>query len=183
MTKRALFLDRDGVINVDHGYVHRKEHFEFIDGIFELVAEAVARNFLVIIVTNQAGIGRGYYTEEQFQILMEWVRSEFARRAGRIDDVYFCPYHPEHGIGPYKCQSPMRKPGPGMIRLACKEHDIDPSASLLVGDNITDMLAGIRAGVGINLLYSPNVAPVELASGLEAVERISSLREAITYLD
>src|SRR5690606_25131903 len=94
VTKRALFLDRDGVINVDHGYVHRKEHFEFIDGIFELVAEAVARNFLVIIVTNQAGIGRGYYTEEQFQILMEWVRSEFARRAGRIDDVYFCTYHP-----------------------------------------------------------------------------------------
>jgi D-glycero-D-manno-heptose 1,7-bisphosphate phosphatase len=148
----ALFLDRDGVINVDHAYVHRPEHFEFIDGIFDLVTAANRAGYLVVVVTNQAGIGRGYYSEADFHALTDWMCSEFARRGGRIDAVYFCPYHPEHGVGQYKRESEYRKPGPGMLLQAAREHGIDLSASIMVGDKISDMEAGRRAGVG-TLLY------------------------------
>lgn len=148
----ALFLDRDGVINIDHAYVHRPDDFQFIDGIFELVATANQAGYLVIVVTNQAGIGRGYYTETDFHALTDWMKAQFVQRGARIDDVYFCPFHPEHGIGDYRCESEYRKPGPGMLIQAAQEHGIDLNASLMVGDKFTDMEAGQRAGVG-NLFY------------------------------
>ena len=151
--RRALFLDRDGVINVDHGYVHRKEDFEFVDGIFDLVAHAHKLGYLVIIVTNQAGIGRGYYSEETFLQLMDWLAQVFAERDGCIDKVYFCPYHPKHGIGHYRQASPFRKPAPGMILSAIREFGIDPAVSVLVGDKPGDIAAGRAAGVGTNLLF------------------------------
>ena len=115
---RALFLDRDGVINVDSGYVHRIEEFRFLPGIFELVRQANACECRVVVVTNQAGIGRGYYTEIDFRVLMDWVREQFALQDAVLDAVYFCPDHPEHGVGQYRRQSPMRKPGPGMLLQA-----------------------------------------------------------------
>ena len=99
MKKKALFLDRDGVINVDYGYVHSPDNFEFIDGIFELVAAANQVGHLVVVVTNQAGIGRGYYNEEQFQFLTDWMKRKFVDHGCLIDGVYFCPYHPIHGKG------------------------------------------------------------------------------------
>lgn len=146
--RRALFLDRDGVINIDHGYVHKREDFQFVDGIFDLVKAVKAAGYLVIVVTNQAGIGRGYYTEAQFLELMDWVRSAFRQHEGDLDAVYFCPYHPEHGIGEYKRESSCRKPEPGMLLQAAHEHDIDLSASVMVGDSAKDMQAGEAAGVG-----------------------------------
>ena len=94
MKKPALFLDRDGVINLDHGYVHTPEEFEFVDGIFEVVATANRAGYLVVVVTNQAGIGRGYYSETQFHALTDWMKASFAEHGGQIDAVYFCPYHP-----------------------------------------------------------------------------------------
>jgi D-glycero-D-manno-heptose 1,7-bisphosphate phosphatase len=152
MPSKALFLDRDGVINIDHGYVHKTEHFEFLPGIFELVRVAKTKGYKVIVVTNQAGIGRGYYTEQQFQALTNWMCDQFALNGGRIDAVYFCPFHPEHGVGDYKRESDCRKPAPGMLLQAQRENDIDMKASIFVGDKPSDMAAGLAARVA-TLLY------------------------------
>jgi len=151
--RRALFLDRDGVINVDHGYVYQPEQFEFIEGIFELCQYAVQREYLIFVVTNQAGIGRGYYTEQKFHELTRWMCEEFSKRNINIKHVYFCPYHEEYGVGEYKKHSIDRKPEPGMILQAAKEFDIDLANSVLVGDKETDIQAGIAAGIDCNLLY------------------------------
>jgi D-glycero-D-manno-heptose 1,7-bisphosphate phosphatase len=152
MKKPALFLDRDGVINVDHAYVHKKEDFHFIDGIFELVAAAKQADYLVVVVTNQAGIGRGLYSEREFHELMTWVGEQFVSRGGRIDAVYFCPYHPEHGIGEYRRESKNRKPAPGMLFQAASDLDINLAESIMVGDKSSDMEAGLAAGLQ-NLFY------------------------------
>lgn len=143
----ALFLDRDGVINVDHSYVFQTEKFEFIDGIFNLVAMANRFGYLVVVVTNQSGIGRGYYTEIDFHCLTDWMRAQFLERCARIDAVYFCPYHPEHGLGVYQRESEDRKPGHGMLLRAARDLGIDLKASIMVGDKISDMDAGYNAGV------------------------------------
>lgn len=155
----ALFLDRDGVINIDHAYVHRREDFEFVDGIFDLVAAAKRVGYWVVIVTNQAGIGRGYYTEDDFHRLMQWVAEQFAAHGGVIDKTYFCPDHPEHGVGRYKRHSPFRKPGPGMILQAARELPIDLGRSILVGDKRSDIEAGVAAGVGTLLYLGSEPAP------------------------
>lgn len=154
----ALFLDRDGVINVDYAYVSKQEDFEFIDGIFELCQLAKQLGYLIFVVTNQAGIGRGYYTEEDFWNLTDWMCSVFKFHGAVIDKVYFCPFHPVHGVGKYKVDSSCRKPKPGMILQAAKEFCVDLQRSVLVGDKATDIQAGLAAGVGCNLLYSPYVS-------------------------
>lgn len=145
---KALFLDRDGVINVDRGYVYKQEDFEFIDGIFELCRCAKKLGFLIFVVTNQSGIGRGYYTEQDFIGLSDWMCGIFKDHGVDIEKVYFCPSRPEEN-------SPDRKPMPGMILRAAEEFDIDLSMSVLVGDKNSDIQAGIAAGVGINLMYKP----------------------------
>ena len=159
---RALFLDRDGVINVNHGYVHSVEKFEFVDGIFELVQAAKSAGFEVVVVTNQAGIARGYYSEAQFHGLMAWVREQFARRGGSIDKVYFSPYHPTAGIGEYRKDEDTRKPRPGMILQAQQELGLSLEDSILVGDQPSDIQAGHTAGVGLNVLYATS-SPADLA--------------------
>lgn len=151
MARPALFLDRDGVINIDHGYVHRIEDIEFIDGIFELVQYANSAGYWVVIATNQAGIGRGYYTEAQFHRLMVWIGHQFEQRGGHIDRVYFCPYHPDHGIGIYRKESSYRKPHPGMLLQAAQDLDIDLATSIMVGDKESDMEAAYAAGVATRL--------------------------------
>ncbi len=158
MANAALFLDRDGVINVDHGYVHRVEDFDFIPGIFDLVRAAQCLGYKVIVVTNQAGIGRGYYTEAQFHVLTQWMQRRFEERGATIDAVYFCPFHPEHGIGGYRKESPFRKPNPGMLLLAAQDWDLNLNQCVLLGDKMSDIEAAIAAGVKRRFLYrSPDV--------------------------
>lgn len=171
MKRAALFLDRDGVINVDHGYVHAAEAFEFIPGIFDLVRTANELAYCVVVVTNQAGIGRGYYTEEQFGALTGWMTGEFARRGARIDAVYFCPFHPEHGVGEYRRESEFRKPGPGMLLQAMRELDLDPAGSLMVGDKASDIQAARAAGVPAAFLFRSvdRVADAVAVDELDAV--------------
>ena len=154
--RKALFLDRDGVINTNHGYVHTPDNFEFINGIFELTRIAVKFHYLIIVITNQAGIGRGYYTEDQFHSLTNWMCNQFLLHGTKIESVYYCPFHPEHGVGIYKNESYDRKPSPGMIFKAAKEYDLNLCDSILVGDNETDIQAGISAGVGCNILFQPD---------------------------
>ena len=175
MMRAALFLDRDGVINVDYGYVHKPENFDFIDGIIELVATANARGYLVVVVTNQAGIGRGYYTESDFHALMAWMREQFSSRGAHVDAVYFSPFHPESGIGHYRRQSDCRKPGPGMLLRAKEELHIDLAHSILIGDNLSDMQAGQAAGVGTLLHFRPDVGD---GPGIT----LNALADAVGYL-
>lgn len=150
MQHRALFLDRDGVINVNHGYVHRPENFEFIDGIFELARAAHARHYKLVVITNQAGIARGFYSEQQFHELTTWMCDQFAAQSAPIAKVYFSPYHPTAGLDAYKKDDVSRKPHPGMILQAKRELDLILENSTLIGDQPSDIQAGIAAGVGCN---------------------------------
>jgi D-glycero-D-manno-heptose 1,7-bisphosphate phosphatase len=149
----ALFLDRDGVINIDHAYVCRQEDFHFVDGIFDLCRSAKRLGYLIFVVTNQAGIGRGYYTVQDFLKLTHWMCGVFSAQGVVIDKVYFCPTHSEYGVNEYKVDSLYRKPNPGMLLQAAAEFDVDLAKSVLVGDKETDIQAGIAAGVACNLLY------------------------------
>jgi D-glycero-D-manno-heptose 1,7-bisphosphate phosphatase len=179
MGRPALFLDRDGVINVDHAYVYRKEDFEFIDGIFDLCRHAKALGYLIIVVTNQAGIGRGYYTEDDFAVLTHWMCDIFDQKKASIDKVYFCPTHPESTVNRYRIQSDFRKPAPGMILLAAKELGINLQDSILVGDKLSDLEAGVTAGVGNNILYCTTTA---LAPNSWSTVTVSDLRRVADYL-
>ena len=152
---KALLLDRDGVINEDHGYVCREEDFDFIDGIFDLCRSARDNDFLLILVVNQAGIGRGYYDEARFHELTDWMKQQFDARGAPITEVYFCPYHATAGVGKYRRESSWRKPAPGMLLQAAKDHDIDLARSAMIGNAPSDMAAAAAAGVGLKLLYDP----------------------------
>lgn len=174
--KKALFLDRDGVININHGYVHRIEDFDFVDGIFELCDVAQRQGYQIIIVTNQAGIGRGYYTEADFQTLMGWMLQQFKGRGITITAVYHCPYHPEHGVGEYKRASEDRKPNPGMLLRAKEEYDIDMATSVMIGDKETDVDAGKNAKVGTTILLDGS------SGDTNADYQIGILRDAIMLL-
>lgn len=154
----ALFLDRDGVINVEKNYVYRIEDFEFIDGIFELCKTAQKMGYAIVVVTNQAGIGRGYYTVEDFYRITNWMIEKFQEQGIRIDGVYFCPFHPSGGIGEYKRDSFDRKPNPGMFLRAQNELGIDMRNSVLVGDKTSDLEAGRSAGVAFNIFLANNVS-------------------------
>jgi len=161
---KALFLDRDGVINVEKNYVCRIEDFEFLPGIFDLCTLAMRLNFLLVVITNQAGIGRGYYSEADYQRLTDWMLEAFRAHGIEIDRVYHCPYHPTAGIGEYRQESFHRKPNPGMILKARDELGLDLSRSVLVGDKDTDIEAGMAAGVrhNIRLVHSGKHDPARL---------------------
>lgn len=147
--RHALFLDKDGVINVDHGYVCTPGRTDFIEGIFELCRASTRHGFLNVVVTNQAGIARGYYTEQEFLAYMDWVRGEFRKRDAQLDAVYYCSHHPVYGMGDYLRDCECRKPKPGMILAAQRELGLDLGSSLLLGDKSSDLEAGQAAGVGI----------------------------------
>lgn len=178
--KKALFLDRDGVINVDHGYVYKTSDFEFCDGIFDVCRKAKNLGYLIFVVTNQAGIGRGLYSETEFNILTKWMCSQFIANDCEISKVYFCPTHPVHGIGRFKVESPFRKPNPGMLLQAIHEYGVDPSISLLIGDKKSDVQAGNSAKIGTNLLLSGGAA--NEWNETENAFVINNLTDAIQYL-
>lgn len=146
MTK-ALFLDRDGVINKDIGYAYLPEQIEFMPGIFELCRRAQDLNYRIIIVTNQSGIARGYYSEADFQALNQWMQARFAEQSINIHAIYHCPHHPDFS-GDCQC----RKPKPGMILQAIEQFGIQAERSVMIGDNLSDMLAASSAGINSRLL-------------------------------
>jgi D-glycero-D-manno-heptose 1,7-bisphosphate phosphatase len=178
--RRALFLDRDGVINIDHGYVHRPEQCQFVDGIFDMARAFAARGYLLVIATNQAGIGRGLYSEDDFLTFMAWMKEQFRKESADIAAVYHCPDHPTAGIGVYRRENPWRKPGPGMLLQAAKDLDLDMAASWCVGDKLSDMEAARAAGVGMRVLYDPTAHVVEDTGDFW---RLSSLGDAAHILN
>ncbi len=154
----ALFLDRDGVINKEVGYLHRPEDCVLIEGIGSLVRTANQLGYVTCVATNQSGIARGLYTEGDFRKLMDSIRSELLAQGARLDAVYFSPFHPIHGVGRYKRESGCRKPGPGMLLQAAAEHRIDLSTSFLVGDRCSDIAAGSAAGLSRLFLFGTTEA-------------------------
>jgi D-glycero-D-manno-heptose 1,7-bisphosphate phosphatase len=146
--KPALFLDRDGVLNEDRGFVHRWEDFVWIPGAREVVAMFNRAGWLVIVVTNQSGVGRGYYPEDDVHMLHERMREDLAAAGAHIDAFYHAPQHPEAPVEAYRHPDPpLRKPNPGMILQALADWPIDRDASFLVGDKPSDLEAALRAGI------------------------------------
>lgn len=173
--RKALFLDRDGVINVDHGYVCTPERTDFIDGVFELCHAAKQHSFLLVVITNQAGIARGYYTEQQFLEYMDWMRAVFEHHGAPLDAVYHCPHHPTHGIGDYRRECTCRKPAPGMILQAKHDLELDLARSTLVGDKASDVAAGRAAGVG----FCIQIKPVPGSGGSKSLAIAPADRECV----
>jgi len=167
---KALFLDRDGVINVDKEYLCRAEEFEFIDGIFDLCRHYRDKGYVIVVVTNQSGIARGYYSETDFEVLTRWMVGEFAKEGVTIEAVYHCPHHPDFS-GACDCRKPM----PGMLLQAASEHGIDLHASVLVGDGERDIEAARSAGLEACYLYDPSGK----AASSKATRIVHSLRALV----
>jgi len=147
MRRPAVFLDRDGVLNEDGGYVHRPEQVRWMPQAREAVKWLNDRGYLVFVVTNQAGVARGYYSESDVTELHRWMNRELGRIGAHVDAFYYCPHHPEAGEPPYRAACGCRKPAPGMIRRAMAEWDVDAANSFLIGDKPSDLQAAEAAGI------------------------------------
>jgi len=169
---KALFLDRDGVLNVDKGYVSQIDDFEFISGVFDVLRQAQEQGYSLFIITNQSGIARGLYTETDYHRLTEWMLGQFANESITISKVYYCPYHSEGTIPEFTQASNLRKPNPGMLLLAQQEHELSLEESMLIGDKETDIEAGTRAGVATTILVC-----AESERETKADHRVTSITE------
>lgn len=143
----AIFLDRDGVINVDTGYLHKIEEFKFIDLVKEALKLFKEKNYLLVLVTNQAGVAYGYYSENDVVTLNNWMQSELDKDGISFDGIYYCPHHPEKGIGKYLQKCNCRKPNIGMLERAHRDLKIDFSNSYMVGDRKSDVMTGKNANL------------------------------------
>ena len=145
--RAAVFMDRDGVLNVDHGYVHRIDHFDWLPGAIEAVKLINDSGRYAFLVTNQAGVARGYYPESQIGVLHHQIQQVLRAHGAHLDDIRYCPYHPEGEVPAYKRTSDWRKPKPGMILDIIEHWQIDVAHSLLIGDKPSDMSAAAQAGI------------------------------------
>lgn len=164
LKSKAIFLDRDGVINVDRHYVHRPEDFVFKAGIFDLMRYVIELGYKIFVVTNQSGIARGYYSLEEYETLSTWMLEQLQWRRIKIEKVYYCPHDEQAGCD-------CRKPKPGMILQANREFDLELESSWMVGDKESDIQAGIAAGVGRTVLVA----------GKEGVDYENSQADFLVY--
>ena len=178
MTMRgpAAFLDRDGVINIDHGYVHSWEDFAFVPGVVDSMRRLQAAGYALVVVTNQSGIARGYYDEPALQRLHETLRENLAEQGVTLAAIEYCPHLPDAPVARYAIDCDCRKPAPGMILRAAQTLELDLSRSLMFGDKPSDIEAGARAGVGRCVLLARNGEPsaatvdhVNLSQALDAL--------------
>ncbi len=161
---KAIFLDRDGTINIDKEYMFKSEDFEFEPKAIEALKTFSNLGYILIVVTNQSGIGRGYYTENDLEILHKHMNSLLEKHNIQITKYYYCPHHKSHGIGEYKIDCQCRKPHPYMILKGIEEFNIDPSLSFMVGDKISDIEAGLAANVKPILLKTRKDINFDLVS-------------------
>jgi len=178
--RRAAFLDRDGVINVDHGYVFRREDFQFVPGTLAACAQLHRRGFALVVITNQSGIGRGLYGEDDYHGLTDWMRAEFAAAGAPLAGVYHCPHHPQAARPEYQRACDCRKPAPGMLLAAARDLSLDLARSVLFGDKASDIEAAVAAGAPQRVLLGTDgraAPPADLAP--QATARFPSLAEAV----
>ena len=145
MTIKTIFLDRDGVINKETGYLHKIEDFKFINGVFEACQHYEQLGYKIVIVTNQSGISRGYYSEDDFRNITDWMITQFNKNNIQILDTFHCPHLPDSGCN-------CRKPKPGMLLNAKNKYDIDMNQSWMIGDKETDITAAISSGITNTIL-------------------------------
>lgn len=189
---KAVFLDRDGTINVEKHYLHRIEDFEFLPGVIEGLRMLQGAGFLLIIVTNQSGIGRGYYTEADFRKLNQWMLDTLDQRGIRIDDVYYCPHLPDAAVAAYRCECDCRKPALGMYRRAAAEHQITFNGSYAIGDKLRDcavceatgchgfLIESNESQAVINAVKQGAHPDVEYAENLlECAKKIAAMEETV----
>jgi len=167
--KKALFLDRDGVINVEKAYLYKIEDFEFIDGILDLCLHYQKLGYIIIVVTNQSGIAREYYSEEDFSILSSFMIDKFSSYGITISHVYHCPHH-ESISGKCDC----RKPAPGMLIKAKYDYDIDLEHSIMIGDKERDIEAGLNAGLVETYLFDES-KEVKKSKAVKIVNKLDQI--------
>jgi D-glycero-D-manno-heptose 1,7-bisphosphate phosphatase len=178
----AVFLDRDGVVNVDRGHVHRVQDFNFMPGALATCRQLASAGFVLVVVTNQAGIARGSYSIEDFRLLSEWMAAQFAQAGAPLGGIYFCPHHPAGSVPALSESCACRKPEPGMILTAAKDLRLDLARSALVGDKWSDIAAGKRAGLDSCLLMrAPGSA--ESKQDLAATDVVPADREFTDLAD
>lgn len=176
--RRAVFLDRDGTINVEKNYLHKIADFEFIPGAQKAIKKLKDAGFLVVVVSNQAGIARGYFDEQAVEKLHQHIQVELAVYGTSIDAFYFCPHHPDEGLGVYKLVCDCRKGNPGMLLQAAQAYDIDLNSSYMVGDKLADIEAGERAGCQSILVLTGYGEKTASRAEAANVDKCSSLSDA-----
>lgn len=148
MANKAVFFDRDGTLNVDKDYLYKIEDFKWTEGAVSALQYCHEKGYLAVVITNQSGVARGYYTEADVHRLHRWMNQELeAKGEAPIDAFYYCPHHPKGKVAAYACECSCRKPKSGLVLQAIKELDIDPAKSLMVGDKLRDIESGEAAGV------------------------------------
>jgi len=178
--RRAAFLDRDGVINIDHGYVSRREDFEFVPGTLAACAQLQQWNLALVVVTNQSGIGRGLYSEDDYRRLTAWMTAEFAAAGAPLAGVYHCPHHPQALLPAFRLDCNCRKPGPGLLLAAARDLSLDLARSALFGDKSSDIEAALAAGVPQRVLLGTDGRTVPAADlAPQATARFASLADAV----
>ena len=155
--KPAVFFDRDGVLNEDHGYLFEPDRLQWIEGAREAVKAVNDAGYFAFVVTNQSGVARGFYAERDIEVLHRWMNDEFAKIGARIDAFEYCPHHPEAVIDQYRVACMCRKPGPGMIRTLLGSHAVDVARSFLIGDKTSDVEAAEAAGIKGHLFQEGNL--------------------------
>lgn len=173
MNKKIIFLDRDGVINKEVGYLHKIKDFEFIDGVFDACLDFQLSNYKIIIITNQSGINRGYYSKNDFHTVNNWMLNQFKDKGINILNVFFCPHSPDENCN-------CRKPKPGMFLEACEKYDIDMKNSWMVGDKEVDIQAANLAGISNTILVKSGHNIDERNS--KATFILNSIKQAIKVL-
>ncbi|TRO82731.1 D-glycero-beta-D-manno-heptose 1,7-bisphosphate 7-phosphatase [Trichloromonas acetexigens] len=181
--KKAVFLDRDGTINEEKNYLHRIEDFAFIPGVPEAIRRLKEAGYKIVVVTNQSGVARGYFSREDVDRLHQHIQRELTKIGTAIDAFYLCPHHPEKGKGEFKVDCDCRKGRPGMLLQAAAEHGIDLAASWMIGDKRADLEAGRAAGCR-SLLVRTGYGEEELATGAGALAEavVDDLPAAADYI-
>ncbi|SNC58428.1 D-glycero-beta-D-manno-heptose 1,7-bisphosphate 7-phosphatase [Sodalis endosymbiont of Henestaris halophilus] len=177
----AIFLDRDGTINTDNGYVYKIADFHFIEDVITTMQKLKKMFFSLVMVTNQSGMARGRFNEEQFMRLIKWIDWSLADHDVNLDGIYFCPHHPQAVVKKLRQDCSCRKPKPGMLLDAQCHMHIDMASSYMVGDKLDDMLAGRAAGIGTKVLVRSGklVTKQAIEASDWVIDSLASLPDAI----
>jgi len=181
--RRAIFLDRDGTLNQDVGFTHRVEDLKLLPGACDGLRRLQQAGFELVITTNQSGIARGHFSEDQMHAFNAALVGRLSAEGIAIAGVYFCPFHPTEGQGPYRQDSPLRKPNPGMIRQASRELDLDPSVSFAIGDKLADVAAGKAAGCRAILIAGGPAEPHDSRLDVTPDCVVGDLVEAADFIE